>query len=185
MLLDEVGRASRITKQTLAYYRESKAASPVNLPELLDSVLELHNPALMKKNISLRRSYRDSTAAVDGFGSELRQVFANLILNAVDAMPWNGELHIRVDSGRRGEVRVTIADNGCGIPPEGRARLFEPFFTTKIGRGNGLGLWVSAGIVRKHSGRIRFRSSTVPGRSGSVFTVILPRAAQGKVSRAA
>ena len=69
---------------------------------------------------------------------------------------------------------VTVADNGHGIRPETKKRLFEPFVTTKGAHGNGLGLWVSKGIVKKHGGRIVMRSSTMPGRSGTVFSVVLP-----------
>jgi two-component system, chemotaxis family, CheB/CheR fusion protein len=188
LLLDEVGRASRITKQTLAYYRDSSTPAPVDLPELMDSVLQLHQPVMMKRNIHVRRIYRVQRASLAGFAAELRQVFANLILNAVDASPDGGQLQIKLSTVARngGEVHVTVADNGCGIPPPRRARLFEPFFTTKTGRGNGLGLWVSNGIVRKHGGRIRLRTSVRPGHSGSVFTVILPCSTkQGAASKAA
>jgi PAS domain S-box-containing protein len=174
MLLDEVGRVSHITKQTLAFYRDSVRPAPINLPELLDSVLELHRPALIRKKVRLSTSYPHQPAIVKGLGAELRQVFANLILNAIDALPDEGVLRIKIHVGPSDrEVRVTVADSGCGITPHDRAHLFEPFFTTKSGRGNGLGLWVSEGIVRKHGGRIRVRTSTKPGRSGTVFTVVL------------
>jgi PAS domain S-box-containing protein len=179
MLLDEVGRASRITKQTLAFYRDSTSPAVVNMAELVDSILELHGPAMMKKNIRVQKMLCDRTATVRGFGAELRQVFANLILNAIDAVPTGGMLWVRVSfhggsADIPGEVRVAIADNGCGIPQDRRHRVFEPFFTTKADRGTGLGLWVSEGIVRKHGGRIRMHSSTWPRHSGTVFTVILP-----------
>jgi signal transduction histidine kinase len=71
-------------------------------------------------------------------------------------------------------VRITIADNGSGISPDLRPRIFEPFFTTKNDTGTGLGLWISHEILMKHHGSIRLRSSQVPGRSGTVFTVFLP-----------
>jgi PAS domain S-box-containing protein len=184
LLLDEVGRASQITKQTLTYYRDSTRPVPVDVVEVLESVLVLHRPAMLKKNIRVQRTYRQQPAIVHGLPGELRQVFANLILNAIDALPRDGVLRVKVDCrpGNGGPVRITIADNGCGIPRQDRERLFQPFFTTKAGRGNGLGLWVSDGIVRKHGGRIRVRSSTRPGRSGSVFSVVLPHRAAGNVS---
>ncbi len=71
-------------------------------------------------------------------------------------------------------MRITVADTGSGIPPEHRANLFQPFYTTKKDVGTGLGLWVSREIVEKHAGSIRVRSSVMPGRSGTVFTVFLP-----------
>ena len=174
MLLDEVGRASRITKQTLTYFRESTEPAPVRLPELLDSVLQLHRQALMKKNIRVRKLYGDREATVRGVAAELRQVLANLILNAMDALPVGGALSVKVAAYGSEKVRVAVADNGSGITEERRRRLFEPFFTSKPGRGTGLGLWVSEGIVRKHGGQIRVTSSTRPGHSGTVFTVLLP-----------
>ena len=174
MLLDEVGRASRITKQTLAYFRESTGPALVPLPELLDGLLQLHRQALMKKNIRVRKLYYDHDRMVHGTAAELRQVFANLILNALDAMPIGGVLSLKVAPYGSDRVSVAVADNGSGITRERQRRLFEPFFTSKPGRGTGLGLWVSVGIVRKHGGRIRVTSSTRPGHSGTVFTVLLP-----------
>jgi signal transduction histidine kinase len=70
--------------------------------------------------------------------------------------------------------RIVVADTGRGIPPEARSRLFQPFVTSKGAAGNGLGLWVSHGIVRKHGGRIKVRTSNVSGRSGTVFAIWLP-----------
>jgi PAS domain S-box-containing protein len=185
MLLDEVERASRITKQTLTFYRDSAVPVPVKLAELVHSVLQLHGPALMKKSIRVHRLIRDEDVTTLGFAAELRQVIANLLLNAIDAVPTGGLLWIKVGHHGTGEVCVSVADNGCGIPAERRHRLFEPFFTTKPGRGTGLGLWVSDGIVTKHGGRIRVTSSTRRGHSGTVFTVLLPAAGTVERSSAA
>jgi signal transduction histidine kinase len=108
----------------------------------------------------------------------MRQVFSNLIVNAVDAAPRGGIVKARVKDSRdwktqaRG-IRVLVADNGPGIPAALRKRIFEPFFTTKGERGTGVGLWVSEGVVHKHSGSIRLKSST--GRDhGTTFSVFLP-----------
>ncbi len=174
LLLDEVGRASRITKQTLAYYRETDRATAVNIPDLIDSVIDLHHPALTKKNIGVHRQYVSDSATVQGFASELRQVIANLILNATDAMDIGGQLWIKIANYRDGMLRISIADSGSGISKERRQHLFRPFYTTKGGSGTGLGLWVSDGIIRKHGGKIRVRSSTTPGHRGTIFTVLLP-----------
>jgi two-component system, chemotaxis family, CheB/CheR fusion protein len=113
------------------------------------------------------------------FPGELRQVFSNLVLNAIDALPLEGELTVSVRACRnprtnkRG-VRVLVADGGCGIAAQHRGKLFEPFFTTKGEKGTGLGLWVSQGIMQKQGGSIRARSSTDPRRSGTVFSVFVP-----------
>jgi PAS domain S-box-containing protein len=181
MLLEEVARASEITKQTLAFYRDSGKPSEFDICDLLNNVLALNRPLLERKRIEIVKDYRSSEALV-GYASEIRQVLANLMLNAIDAVPEGGKIIARVeargsssDGDRR--VRVTIADNGHGIPPEMRKRLFEPFVSTKGARGNGLGLWVSKGIVKKHGGRILMHTSTANGRSGTVFSVVLPAGA--------
>jgi signal transduction histidine kinase len=117
-----------------------------------------------------------------GFPGQLRQVFSNLLLNAVDAAGQGGKVVLRVRRAchyspqPRPGVQVVVADNGPGIRAEDRLRLFEPFFTTKGDRGNGLGLWISRGIVEAHHGSLRFRSSTQAGRNGTVFSLFLPSA---------
>jgi PAS domain S-box-containing protein len=185
MLLEEIARASEITKQTLAFYRDSGKPSDFDIRELLDNVIRLNRPNFEKKQIKVVTEYRNSERLV-GYASEIRQVMANLLLNAIDAVPQGGTIVVRVDvenwiSNRTRCVRVTVADNGHGIRPETKKRLFEPFVTTKGARGNGLGLWVSKGIVKKHGGSIVMRSSTMPGRSGAVFSVVLPLAQTASV----
>lgn len=177
MMLDEISRASHITKQTLAFYRDTRNPVPFRICDLLDNILELNRPVLVAKQIQIRREY-ESSEPVFGYAAEVRQVFANLILNAVDAALDNGTISIRISNDptqptdRR--LRVSIADSGSGIPKSARPRLFHPFFTTKGSRGNGLGLWVSRGIVEKHGGKIRVRSRTEAPKRGTVFSVLLP-----------
>jgi signal transduction histidine kinase len=107
-------------------------------------------------------------------------VISNLFLNALDACPRKGKLCVRLYESRewansqKPGVRIVIGDTGAGIRSEDRPHLFEPFFTTKGEKGTGLGLWVSQGIVARHEGAMRFRSSVRPGRSGTVFSVFLP-----------
>jgi signal transduction histidine kinase len=114
-----------------------------------------------------------------GFPSELKQVFLNLVGNAIQAMPEGGRMRVRVTESRqcgrrRSGIRVSICDTGTGIKPEDAKRLFEPFFTTKSAKGTGLGLWISKGIVQKYDGVIRFRSLRVNGRNATCFSVFLP-----------
>jgi signal transduction histidine kinase len=104
-------------------------------------------------------------------------VFGNLLRNAIEATRSNSEVAVRVRSVCRSSrygTRVTIHDRGAGIPEPVRSQLFDPFFTTKGLKGSGLGLWVSKALVAKHSGTVRFRSSTRPGASGTTFEVFLP-----------
>ena len=109
----------------------------------------------------------------------MRQVFMNLITNAVDAMAEGGKLTVRVRCSSNAEtgepmIRVTIADTGTGMNAQTQKRLFEPFYTTKGVAGTGLGLWVTDEIVRKHKGSIQVRSCQVPGRSGTTFILRFP-----------
>ena len=126
------------------------------------------------RDIEVRTEIADDLPPIEAYGSELNQVWTNLIDNAVDAMDGRGTLTIRAESEATAEgvgVRVTIADSGSGIPPEIRARLFEPFYTTKEpGKGTGLGLHISHGVVARHGGRIEVDSA--PGDTR--FTVTLP-----------
>jgi signal transduction histidine kinase len=107
-------------------------------------------------------------------------VFANVIRNAIEAVPQGGTITLHVFASqewngvRRPGARVVIADTGSGISPENRERIFDPFFTTKGENGTGLGLWISGGIILKHGGSIRVRSSTRCDHSGTVFNVFLP-----------
>lgn len=175
----ELARVTHITRQTLAFYRESTHPQVVNLRETLDEVVDLYERNISERQISIDRRY-EFTGDTLGYAGELRQVVSNLVLNAIEAVPQEGTIRIHLYrtrdfllDGRQG-VRLVIADNGPGIPHELRSRIFEPFFSTKEEKGTGLGLWVSQGIIHKHGGRIRVRSSVRPEQSGTVFSVFLP-----------
>lgn len=178
MAEEELQRVNHITRQTLSFYRESKHPIPVLLPQLLEDVLGLQERALRSNGISLRKKLM-STAQVRGFPVELRQVFLNLIGNAIQAMPDGGTLGIRIREAtdwirhRRG-IMISIIDTGKGIEPEDARRLFEPFFTTKSTKGTGLGLWISKGIVQKYDGLISYRSCRHAGGCATCFRVFLP-----------
>ena len=177
----EIQRLSNIAQQTLGLVRDAASATPLNVSLVLEEVLRLYMRKLSAKKIHVEKRYAE-TAEIRGFPGELRQVFSNLIANAIDAMPDHGHLHLRVErshqwrNGSAPGVRITIADDGHGIDPQYASRVFEPFFTTKPDSGTGLGLWLSYNIVQKHGGKIRLRSRTSPGKSGTVFTIFLPNA---------
>jgi signal transduction histidine kinase len=109
----------------------------------------------------------------------MRQVFANLVSNAIEAIGKNGKIRLHAYAsrdwrqGRRG-LRVTVADNGPGIPAEVRDKIFDPFFTTKGEAGTGLGLWIISGIVGNNDGILRVRTICKDGRSGTCFSVFFP-----------
>lgn len=176
----ELQRVIHITRQTLAFYRESTQPAALAVNEIWDDVLRVYAGKIHQSGVQLEKSYF-AEGRIQGFAGELRQVFSNLLLNALEAANPGGVIRVTVreahtwrDGSTVNGVRITIADNGSGVPAENRARLFEPFFSTKGEKGTGLGLWVTQGIVRKHGGTIRVRSSVAPGHSGTTFSVFLP-----------
>jgi PAS domain S-box-containing protein len=179
----ELSRVSQLTRQTLGFYRDNSRPEAIDIGQLLDAVLTIYDARLRSRDIQVEKRYGRGEG-VQAVAGELRQVFSNLVANAIDALPDGGKLTLRIAyrglNGQRG-VRVTVADNGVGIALEDRHNVFEPFFTTKKDVGTGLGLWVAQEIVGKHGGALRFRSRTGDGRSGTVFTVFLPETrAQGE-----
>lgn len=146
----------------------------VDIVKTLETTLTILNHKL-KRGVTVQRDYQKIPLLVNSFGSELNQVWTNLIDNAIDAMGGNGELRVRTY--REDDcVVVEIADNGPGIPPEIQSRIFEPFFTTKgVGQGTGLGLDTAQRIVKKHRGNIQVHSQ--PGQTR--FQVWLPLAQAG------
>jgi PAS domain S-box-containing protein len=181
MAEQEVSRITEITQQTLRFYRQSTLPTRAAMSELLDSILNLYQRRLSTLNIQLERQY-DPNMDLFCFAGEIRQVFANLVANSVDATSTGGRLLVRAHRSHNWEnpsqpgVRFTVADTGSGMDPEVREHAFEAFFTTKEVTGTGLGLWVSIGIVRKHHGLMRVRSRTAAqGKSsGTVFQFFIP-----------
>ncbi|MCU1247670.1 MAG: hypothetical protein JWQ49_699 [Edaphobacter sp.] len=175
----ELARVAQITKRTLGFYRETATPVVVKLSSLIDDLLLLFNRKLKTKNLSVKKQYRGELE-IWGLEGELRQVFANQIVNAIYAMPDNGCLTIRIrrskswGNGQAPGTAVSLIDNGSGISQESMPKIFDPFFTTKQDVGNGLGLWITHDIVSRHGGRIRARSKDGPDVSGTIFTTFLP-----------
>ncbi len=179
MASEELSRITQITGQLLTFHREARHPVSVGISEVLDSVLTLYAPQIRRAEITVETRF-ETMAKVRGFPGELRQVFSNLVGNAIDAMPNGGKLLLSVregslwgDHSQKG-VRTTIIDTGSGMPLGVRRNLFAPFYTTKGEKGTGLGLWVSRGILEKHEGTIHVISSVREGRSGTAFSVFLP-----------
>ncbi len=176
---EELARISRITKQSLSFHRDTQNAIPIDLGGLMSDVIALYDKWAATRRVRLVLE-RQAVPEVHGFPGQLTQVFGNLIRNATEASPGGGEVRIRVRQAVRGGregTRVTIHDRGAGIPPAVQRQIFDPFFTTKELKGSGLGLWVSRTLILNHSGNIRFRSSSVKGKSGTTFQVFVPAAA--------
>jgi len=174
-LLEEVGKSaeaiSGIVKAVKTYsYLDQAPIQEVDIEESLENTLVILRPKI-KAGISIARDYADDVPRIEAYGSELNQVWTNIIDNAVDAMQGQGELVLSTYA-KDGDVVVEITDNGPGIPPEVQPRIFEPFFTTKApGVGTGLGLHIAYNIVvDKHRGQIQLASK--PGETR--FRVTLP-----------
>lgn len=174
----ELRRVSAITNQTLRFHKQASSPQEMSVKDLVDSVLSVYQGRFNNIDIHVERRAR-SHKRVRCFEGEIRQVLANLVSNALDAMPRGGRLIIADREGtlwktREPGVFITIADTGTGIPPHVLAKLFNPFFTTKGVTGTGLGLWVSQEIVARHGGELRVRSCIKTGRNGTIFTLFLP-----------
>ena len=174
----ELTRVSEIAAHTLTFNRKRDVRGEASISALLDSVLVLYHGRLAGSNTVVEHRYRNA-APLSCYPGELRQVFANLIGNAFDATRGGGRILVRERKAKHSRngldgVRLTVADTGDGISADVKAHLFEAFQSTKGLNGSGLGLWISKGIIEKHGGSIRFRSSTKPGCSGTVFSIFLP-----------
>ncbi len=178
----ELSRVCQIATQTLRFHRQAVRATNVSAADLVDAVLNLYQGRLANSSIKVEACYATQTRILC-FENDIRQVLNNIIANSIDAMRQGGRLVVRAhdatnnssgsSKGRHG-IRITIADTGHGMSPEVRARLFEPFYTTKDLNGTGLGLWISAGIVQRHQGRLTFRSTQHPIHHGTIFSLFLP-----------
>jgi signal transduction histidine kinase len=176
---EEMARLAHVARQTLAFYRESSVPMEISVPELVESVLSFYSGKLERGQVRVEKRY-DYDGQIRCWPGEMRQVLSNLLLNSIDAARPEDRIIVHVaaarewgNSGRRG-TRITLADTGPGIPREVLKRIFEPFFTTKGEKGTGLGLWVTQGIVNKHGGWLRVRSTVRPGRSGTCVSLFLP-----------
>jgi signal transduction histidine kinase len=174
-LLEEIGqgatRISEIVKALKSYaYLDQAPVQAVDVHEGLDNTLVMLRSKL-KSGVSVRRQYAADLPLIQAYGSELNQVWTNLIDNAVDAMDGMGEITIRTRQGKDCVV-VEVEDNGPGIPEIIQSKIFDPFFTTKaVGKGTGLGLNISYNIVKKHQGDIKVISH--PGLTRFVVTLPL------------
>jgi two-component system, NtrC family, sensor kinase len=176
---EQLTRVSRIARQILSFNRESSVPVAVHIHELLEDVLALNNRTIIAKDLQIEKRW-DKPLLMKGFPAQLRQVFSNLLRNAVEASDPGGKIVLKVSAchnwGDNGgeSARISFADRGAGIPAENIDRVFEAFFTTKELRGSGIGLWLSNTIVKEHGGRIQVRSSVTSERSGTCFSVLLP-----------
>jgi PAS domain S-box-containing protein len=178
-LRKEVARVAHITKQTLGFYRTAQTPMPVRLSQVADEAIEACAKIVKEKGVNIARNYQ-SLGDIQGYPIELRQVFVNLLDNAIEAVRPGGNIVVdvsEVESARdhRPSVKVVVSDDGPGIPTELKSEIFEPFFSTKGEKGTGLGLWVTRSIVYKHEGSIEVLGNGGPGPRGTAFSIVLPK----------
>ncbi len=167
-----VGRISEIVGAVKGYaYLDQAPVQRVDVRTGLEQTLVILRHRL-RDGVEVVREFDEDLPEIDAFGSELNQVWTNLVDNAIDAMEGQGTLTLRAEGDPDGDgVRVTVCDTGSGIPEDVRARLFEPFYTTKPpGKGTGLGLHISHNVIARHGGRIEVVSE--PG--STCFVISLP-----------
>jgi PAS domain S-box-containing protein len=175
----ELTRVAHVTTQTLRFHKQSSAPAIFDVVECMNSVISLFEPRLRSSGIAVTREY-GNVKKLYCFGDELRQVFANLVSNSLDAMADGGRLRVRIrqglswDQDRQPGIKIIVADTGHGISRGLRKRVFEAFFSTKDATGTGLGLWVTEGILRKHRARIVLHSKTGREQHGTVFALFFP-----------
>jgi PAS domain S-box-containing protein len=169
-------RATNIVNNLLNFSRTGDATefSELDVSRVLDDTLQLLEPQLRGNQIEIVRGYDPESPLVIGNSGKLQQVFTNLLLNARDALPTGGSIRISTIPSDDNSLMIEVSDSGTGIAPENVAKIYDPFYTTKgVGRGTGLGLAVSYGIVQEHSGHISVEST--PGQ-GTIFRITLPTA---------
>jgi two-component system, NtrC family, sensor kinase len=165
-IVKQTFRASEIVNNLLNFSRTGAAEFvEINLNSILDETLSLVQHPFKTGRVTIIRNFGENLPFVLGSSTKLQQVFLNLFMNARDAMPSGGMLEVRTYA-RNGSVEVEVTDTGMGIRAENLHRVFDPFFTTKAsGRGTGLGLSVSYGIVKEHAGKMDVRSTPEKGTS--------------------
>jgi two-component system NtrC family sensor kinase len=171
-IIKQTFRASEIVNNLLNFSRTGAAEfRELDLNDVIEETLSLTAHPLRAAHVEVVKNLTGDLPAVLGSGNRLQQVFLNLFLNARDSMPSGGMLEVR-SGASNGHVEIEVSDNGMGIPRENLTRIFDPFFTTKAsGRGTGLGLSVSYGIIKEHAGKIEVRST--PGK-GTSFRLEFP-----------
>jgi signal transduction histidine kinase len=183
IIVQQTERITKIIQQLLGFVRKKKPEQrSLNLGPLLENTLDFLDQQIQKQGVRVIKDLGDNLPLVLGDPDQLQQVFLNLMVNAVQAMPKGGELRLiatpqwiskeGLEEGQRQYVEICVKDTGTGMKREVMENIFNPFFTTKANdQGTGLGLTVSHGIIQDHEGWVKVESEV---GKGSVFKVYLP-----------
>lgn len=179
LILENIERIESIVKQLLGYARaRNYQMEAISLKEIIEKSLFLLEYRLSRSGVEVSKYYPDDDIIVRGDDNHLQQVIMNILLNAIDAMPNGGELRIQVKRDNGKWANIAIEDTGIGISKDDLPRIFDPFFTTKeVGRGTGLGLAVSLGIIEEHGGTIKVKSKI---GHGTTFSIAIPLLKSGQ-----
>jgi len=172
-VLDAVERCGTITRQLLGFARKFEVKiQKMKLKEVISDVLVFHNKEAAYRNIKVHLDVPEDMPPIETDRGKLQQILVNLVNNAFQAVDDGCILDIQASPAGADKVRITISDNGCGMPEENLPKIFEPFFTTKEGnKGTGLGLAITYGLVKKLHGDISVKSKV---HEGTTFTITLP-----------
>jgi PAS domain S-box-containing protein len=163
LLQDELERIEIITSEFLSMAKPQAAAyTLVNVKDVIEQTLEFLTPQSLLNNIEFKREYQGAYFPVTCVKNQLKQVFLNILKNAIESMPSGGEIHICLQTEANGECLISIQDQGCGIPEEHLHRLGQPFYSLKE-KGTGLGLMISHKIIKQYHGRIAYQSKVDEG----------------------
>ena len=176
---EHLGTLSRIAGQTLHFAELAGGIVPIDLVDLAECALRIHQQTIESKQIHLVRDLPKKLLA-GVYRDQMQQVISSLIVNAIESLHPDGTLSIRLRK-RRDGLHLMIVDNGHGIAAEHQSRVFEPFYSTKGKKGAGIGLALARQIVEDHHGKLSMRSSVRPGRSGTAFKVYLAAAEADKL----
>lgn len=172
---ENIMRVSALARRSLSFYRTGSTAKAVAVESAIQDVVELFRPLALTRKISLTSS-AEAGLNCSADPGELRQILMNLVVNAIDATPEQGLVHVESRALDEARFEIVVLDTGPGIPDDLRDRIFEPFFTTKPDTGTGLGLHVVKELVAKFGGELRVDSS----RTGTCFTLVFARTAAPK-----
>lgn len=174
---EQMAHLRYISSKTLRYPKAAFTLERTDLVKVVEAALRIHQRTIGRSHIHLITDLPQPVMAPVHFG-EMLQVVSNLLENAIDAVPSDGTIRLRVTA-QHNEAHILVADDGHGIPHAYRGSIFKPYFTTKGDRGTGIGLALIEKIVQGHRGRISMHSSVTPGRSGTTFRVSVPTNPEG------
>jgi PAS domain S-box-containing protein len=177
---ESLTRVTRITRQMVGIYGSTEQVSDIKVMDVLEDTLAGYSAQIRAKQLLLEKRNELGEGAFRGVEPELRRLLSALVENAVEHAPPRGKVRVHIFRGRewaepvREGLRIVVSDNGAGIPRDSMERMFEPFFSVQKTPAKGLGMWAGKSIVEKSKGKIKVRSNTRPGKSGTCVSVFLP-----------